>query len=747
MSETFKNESKDISSNTNTNKNKIYDSLISPFSSDKGIKIKLSDFNPKVHYSYKDIIFDKSYEYEDIIEIILDKEIIQNYELKEEEISIGNSPFNHIVNLPFLFYFDLLITDKPNIINYSYSYQLIDIINQYFLKNNNEFYLKVIKSKIIIDLIRNYRGTSEYKEFRDKNNLFKIEDENIKIFESNAEILKLGYTSKEIYRKKIDQIYADIIKSQITQDNFYNCQNIEEMLIKLGLDKIDITQTMIKYFSQILTGNNKYLNKYKIDSIFNFSNANTINFYYILLKYLFNSSNIKEEIPFLLNTKKSILGSKNDYLNGQSSIKFDEKSKYVLESILDSPNDSEMILNFCKEELANPQVNEYDKKDNNSNYEIYGTSSENTVIEFVKSIKGEIVEQLSDGNILCSIGTKINIYDQSFNFKSDLSFDDLTYIREINIKSSEKDTTQFVAYSKQQLTIFKLKNNIIHKTTKKNYCCSFYLDIKENLKIISGECGTKFLDGEFNEINDYENDKLKNKSFRSGIKIDQNIIALASRDLDVAGENKLLFYNFNSKKIVDEISGYSFAQYPKSLELFPKDKPRMLMCCCEKVNNKKQNGILFINLDILKKTDSEIKKIKNNNKEEYLFFYNSENFKANCFCLLLTQQHIINNSSNLLQEYNIYEPYFLAAGEEKKAGRSFGKIVLFQVQFNNSNFNLVIERNAIDYEIIDKSITSMILTTKNENLLATNGNEVYIFKKPNLNGYLSINDYFNYSTT
>ena len=95
----------------------------------------------------------------------------------------------------------------------------------------------------------------------------------------------------------------------------------------------------------------------------------------------------------------------------------------------------------------------------------------------------------------------------------------------------------------------------------------------------------------------------------------------------------------------------------------------------------------------------------------------------------------------------IYEQYFLAGGDEKKGGRSFGKIFLFIVKFNNSNSNPIIERNAIDCEKIEQSITSMILTNKNENLLATSGNEVYIFKKPNLNGYLSINDYFNYSTT
>ena len=756
MSETFKNESKynQNSSNSKYNINNIYDSLIGPFSSKEGIKINLSDLKPKHHYKNKDVIFKELYEKEEIIQINLDKEILQNNESKEEEIA------NYNFHLSFLFYLDLLITDDPIIVNYSYPYKLIDIINQYFLKNNNEFYSKLIKSKIIYDLIQNFRGLEEYNKLKDKDCLEKIEKENIKIFEFNAKQLKLGYTLKDLDKKKIDQIYVDIIESLIKEDNFSNsnCQKIEKILIELGLDKIDITQTMIQSFSKLLT-QNKNLNKYKINFIYNFSNVNKINFYFILLKYIFKNSYLIEKIPFLLNTRKSLLNSKKSYINGKSSLKFDDKSKYVLKAFLDDPNDSELILYLDKEECIIPQVNEFDNINNNSNYEIYGTSSEYTVIEYEKTIKGEVIEQLSDGTILCSIENSINIYDQSFNLKSSLTFEDLTYICEINSKLREKDITQFVAYSKQHLTIFNLnilkKKIILKKSIKIKFGCSFFLDINEDLKIISGENGTKFFDGEFKEKKDYEIDKLKDKPYRSGIVIDQNIIALASsKDHNIEGENKLLFFNFNSKKIIYEILGYSFAQYPKSLILFPKDKPRILMCPCEKVSGKKQNGILFINLDILLKTDSEINKIKNDNKE-YIFFYNSKNFKINCFCLLFNQQHNIINSSNLKNEYKTYDQYFLAGGDEKDGGRSFGKIYLFKIEFNNTNFNLLIEGNAIDCEIkddryhqtIQQSITSMILTNNNEKLLVTSGGNNYIFKKPIINGYLNIENDLNYSTT
>ena len=750
MSETFKNESKDNQNSSNTNKNKIYYSLVGPFSSKKGIKIKLSDFKPKLHYKNKDVLFEKLYENEKIIKINLDKEILQNNELKKEISNVNSS--NPIINLSFLFYFDLLITDDPVIINYSYSYQLIDFINQYFITNNNELYFKVIKSKIIIDLIKNFKGLEEYNKLKDKNCLEKIENENFKIFEYNTKQLKLDYTLKDVGKKKIDQIYVDIIESLIKQNNFSDCQNLEEILIKLGLDKIDITQTMIQSFSKLLTENNKNLNKFKIKSIYNFNNVNKINFYYILLKYIFKNSYLVEKIPFLLNSRKSLLKSINNYINGKSSLKFDEKSKYVLETILDSPNDSEKIFKFFNEECIYPQENEYTTLNNNLNNEVCGLSSELTVIDHDKTLKGDIVEQLSDGTILFSCSFEntnlINIYDQFFNLKSNIKCEDFGYICEMKTNSGEENT-QIIVYSKKKLTFIKLKEYevILKKNFKIKICGPFCLDIKENLKLLSGELGTIFFDQDFKEKKDYENDKLKGISFISGIKINENIIALASNsEININGENKLLFYNFNSKKIIYEISGYSFAQYSKSMVLFPKDKPRILMCPCKKAIGKKQNGILFINLDILQKTDSEIINIKNND-EEYIKFYNSQNFKINCFCLLLNQPHIKIKSNNLRNEEKIYKQYFFAGGDEEEDGRSFGKIYLFKIEFNDLNFNLLIEGNAIDCEIIDQSITSMLLTNENENLLVTSRGHVYIFKKPNINGYLEIDDNLNYSTT
>ena len=745
MSETFKNESKDNQNSSNTKKNKIYNSLIGPFSSKQGIIIMLSELNPILHYYYKDIIFEKLYENEEIIKIIINKEILQNYESKRE-INNVNSHFKTIFSLSFLFYFILLITDDSQSVNYSYPYQLIDIINQFFLENNNELYLKIIKSKIIIDLIQNYKGLEEYNKINDKNFLSKIENENVEIFELNGKKLKLGYTSKDLYIKGLDQIYADIIISLIKQYNFYECKKLEEILIKLGLDKIDITQSMIQKFSDFLIEDNKEMDKYKIRSIDDFIIANKINFYYILLKYLFKTTYLVEQIPFLLNSKESLLKSINYYLNGKSSLKFDENSKYVLEAILDNPNDSEKVLNFFKEDCIISEINEYDNKNNNSNYELYGTSSEYTVIDYITTLKGEIIEQLNDGTILCSYEKIIDFYDQSFNLKSNLKFKDLTYICEIRTNSGENNS-QFAAYSKKHLTLIQLNNLAKSIIPKKNikikYCCSFLLDIKENFKIISGELGTTFLDEEFKEKKDYENDKIKDKSYRNGIVIDKNIIALTSRDKDIGGENKLLFYNYESNKIVYEISGYSFSKYSKSLVLFPEQKPRILMCPCEKENSR-EKGILFINLDILKKTDFEISKIKNDCKE-YISFYNSSNFKINCFCLLFNQP-IKNNSNNIKIEDKTYSQYFFAGGHEEQGGRIFGKIYLFKIEFSDSNFKLVIKKNAIDCKKIEQTITSMLLTNKNKNLLVASGGNVYIFKKPNINGYLNNEVDFFYST-
>ena len=105
----------------------------------------------------------------------------------------------------------LLITNNPNIIYYYYSIQFIKNINKYNINNNNNI-KQIIISKIIIDLIKFYKGLEEFENNSEE--IKTIEDYNIKVIGNNLNILNelnLNMSIKEIKSKTIEEIYIEII--------------------------------------------------------------------------------------------------------------------------------------------------------------------------------------------------------------------------------------------------------------------------------------------------------------------------------------------------------------------------------------------------------------------------------------------------------------------------------------------------------------------------------------------------------
>jgi len=116
-------------------------------------------------------------------------------------------------NLSDIFYAVLLIKDNPNIINYSFTIDLIINIKNKKIENNN-IYIELILSKAIFDLIDAYKGLDEYN-----NNIKEIQEieiENTNIIENLIDDinknnkLKLNLNLAYIKSKKIDQIYTII---------------------------------------------------------------------------------------------------------------------------------------------------------------------------------------------------------------------------------------------------------------------------------------------------------------------------------------------------------------------------------------------------------------------------------------------------------------------------------------------------------------------------------------------------------
>ena len=329
------------------------DLIISDYQKIENMLISLLDINKiKFCYFYREFIHDIIYQEEKTI-------FIENY-----------------YGVSFLFYLSLLINENPDIVNYSYSIDLIKNIANINIVNinrqQNNLLKQLIISKFILDLIYNYYGSDNCSQ-EEKNILEDIENKNIQFIKNKVtEIFKefnLNLNSNDIIKKKIkidliyDEIICALIKSRKFEDYEYTCGILKD----LDLENIDITKNMYVKLSQLLNNNENYITDYIIINKEDLFNEKKINFYYILIKYILKNSIYIYNIPFLLKTRKNIIKIIRTQLflnfnNDKSNMK--EKIEYILKKIIDSEyyynkylgqkdldqkyNDVKIVLNYYK---------------------------------------------------------------------------------------------------------------------------------------------------------------------------------------------------------------------------------------------------------------------------------------------------------------------------------------------------------------------------------------------------------------
>ena len=202
----------------------------------KYLEENLNDLSlAKIYYLYRDSIENKLYD--------LNNNIRLNYNDKNEE------------NLPFYFYLSLLIRENENIINFTYSIDYIKKINNRAKANNNPYY-RIMISKIIIELIKNYKGLYVYEFYKEE--IEKIENENKEIINDNTNIfneLDINWKYEDIEFQKIDEIYAKIIIGLIKKSKFKEYQNTFEIIKQLCVESIDITNIIFNEIKYILDNN------------------------------------------------------------------------------------------------------------------------------------------------------------------------------------------------------------------------------------------------------------------------------------------------------------------------------------------------------------------------------------------------------------------------------------------------------------------------------------------------------------
>ena len=254
---------------------------------------------------------------------------------KEKAIFVNSN--NSEKYLPKLFYILLLINDKHHYNNYVYNFKYIILINNIITKTQKsleKFLLCIMLKK----LINNYKCLEDFYDMNDENELNNIYEKNntfINYFNIKNE-LNLHFDNNQ---SNIEEIYLQIIISLIKNEKLSDYEYASNIFDQLDLNTINLTNYIYDKLIHIFEEN--IIKKNKIKNINNLFDKKIINFYYILLKYIYKIPLYIYNIPFLLDTRKAILNIIKFDINkfsifNISDINIKHRMEYILRFFCDS---------------------------------------------------------------------------------------------------------------------------------------------------------------------------------------------------------------------------------------------------------------------------------------------------------------------------------------------------------------------------------------------------------------------------
>ena len=717
--------------------------------------------------------------------------LLSKYSEIEEVIEINSKIIQN--KYSEYFYLALLIEDNPDVLNYKYTLEFIKEINDQIKEVKNSNLKRLMMSKIILVLIKNFRQTDEYDE-NNENEIEELLKFNKERIESNANIIKeLNLNYEEIENKKIDEIYMEIIMDLINNPN--KIKNADNIMMQLDLENIDITKTMYDGLVSILNSNNNEMKKFIISKKKDLNSDDIINFYYILFKYILKKPIYIYQIQFLYEIRKKILTiikndiEKNGKKNLEYIINFFTDSKYYtfqLNRLYNKKDKSNSRYDDTSTEVKSEipsrvQTTISSHENDNDNYSLIRFEENFT------SSKSEnytrLIREMSNGNIIRLHNTNdITIYQRDIknkmvtikfnsikpeevptnnNSKNNINFDELTKkafesnkiisnIIETNesIEKKDKNFDQMMICSKEGLIIYKISDNqrSIVKTLRPS--CTGCFEIKDKSYVIIGEKGiSHYKDLNYFEKFEIDKDKPKNKNenevitknlpFRGCIKINDNYIALTSNSILPNGKNLLCIYDVKSNRLF-EGPEFSFVVGVNGLSLMDiveegdeKDKN----------DNKNQKEIKILFCACKKYIHSQKNGIMlidtNSIGEEKILnkskdFYETDDFEVCCFCPLKIKK------DKKMQKTN----YFLAGGLDGEKRQ--GMIKLYRVQYNEKKDKIMIEfLQDIEIETNDKftgfnsNIECMMQHQSDGKIyVSSSDGNLNLFSDPNLDYYL-----------
>ena len=189
----FFDDHKNVFESKNGNSKIVIDpinNLISNYEDIKEIYEKYKEENKKIFYFNR----------QKISQILYDSEEI--FSFYKENFEIINNSINK-VNTSELFYLSLLVTMSNTITNFDYPFENIILIYNFIEKNKLKPFQKIILSKIVIDLINNYKSYNfNNNDENDENN-----------YKCDIYIKKCKYIIENKLKKIDITIIFDVIKN------------------------------------------------------------------------------------------------------------------------------------------------------------------------------------------------------------------------------------------------------------------------------------------------------------------------------------------------------------------------------------------------------------------------------------------------------------------------------------------------------------------------------------------------------
>ena len=306
--------------------------------------------------------------------------------------------------------------------NQTYSIDFIEDIN-YVKKYVMGQYKLIIISKIILDLINNFRSRDDYDKKEHEEKLIKIETENKDMIIKNKNIfqdIKIYFDEK----KRIDIIYTEIIEALIKNRKFEDYEYTLNIMDQLKLEEIYPTEYMINELFKILNSNEHYINDYVITNMKDVCGEKKINFYYFVCKYLLKRQRYIYIFQFLITTKKMLITKlKRDEINFKNintNLKIRTKFFFILEFIADSEY---YIKKYIQKNIHEREDNKYNELfEKHDYYQNYLFESKKEDIKEIESIinnnKEEFNNYLKDYDIDKKMNDKFLIINYIYNYKN-----------------------------------------------------------------------------------------------------------------------------------------------------------------------------------------------------------------------------------------------------------------------------------------------------------------------------------------